>query len=112
VKRRVNPGWGLERLPRRRGRSRAMKPCTGSAQASSRGEPQGMSLLGTGSSPGCPGWPQDERSPSLSWCSKQFLRRYRVKAYVTEQGRVEEVQVEQSAGHPDLDRSAIEAVGR
>jgi periplasmic protein TonB len=35
-----------------------------------------------------------------------------VKAYVTEQGRVEEVQVEQSAGHPDLDQSAIEAVGR
>jgi TonB family protein len=71
-----------------------------------------MSLLGAGSSPGCPGWPHDERSPSLSWCSKQFLRRYRVKAYVTEQGRVEEVQVEQSAGHPDLDQSAIEAVGR
>ena len=27
-----------------------------------------------------------------------------VKAYVTEQGRVEQVQVEQSAGHPDLTR--------
>jgi periplasmic protein TonB len=35
-----------------------------------------------------------------------------VKAYVTEQGRVEAVQVEQSAGHPDLDQSAVEAVGR
>jgi periplasmic protein TonB len=35
-----------------------------------------------------------------------------VKAYVTEQGRVIEVQVEQSAGHPDLDRAAVEAVGR
>jgi protein TonB len=35
-----------------------------------------------------------------------------VKAYVTEQGRVEQVQVEQSAGHSDLDRAAVEAVGR
>jgi protein TonB len=35
-----------------------------------------------------------------------------VKAYVTEQGRVEQVQVEQSAGHPDLDQAAVEAVGR
>jgi TonB family protein len=35
-----------------------------------------------------------------------------VKAYVTEQGRVEQVQVAQSAGHPDLDQSAVEAVGR
>jgi periplasmic protein TonB len=35
-----------------------------------------------------------------------------VKAYVTEQGRVEQVQVEQSAGHADLDRAAVEAVGR
>jgi protein TonB len=35
-----------------------------------------------------------------------------VKAYVTEQGRVEGVQVEQSAGHADLDRAAVEAVGR
>jgi periplasmic protein TonB len=35
-----------------------------------------------------------------------------VKAYVTEQGRVEQAQVEQSAGHPDLDQAAVEAVGR
>jgi periplasmic protein TonB len=35
-----------------------------------------------------------------------------VKAYVTEQGRVAEVQVEQSAGYADLDRAAVEAVGR
>jgi periplasmic protein TonB len=35
-----------------------------------------------------------------------------VKAYVTQQGRVEGVQVEQSAGHPDLDQAAVEAVGR
>ena len=35
-----------------------------------------------------------------------------VNAYVTEQGRVEKVQVEQSAGHPDLDQAAVEAVGR
>jgi periplasmic protein TonB len=35
-----------------------------------------------------------------------------VKAYVTEQGRVEQVQVEQSAGHADLDQAAVEAVGR
>jgi periplasmic protein TonB len=35
-----------------------------------------------------------------------------VKAYVTEQGRVEGVQVEQSAGHADLDQAAVEAVGR
>jgi periplasmic protein TonB len=35
-----------------------------------------------------------------------------VKAYVTEQGGVEQVQVEQSAGHPDLDQAAVEAVGR
>jgi periplasmic protein TonB len=35
-----------------------------------------------------------------------------VKAYVTEQGRVEQAQVEQSAGHPDLDHAAVEAVGR
>lgn len=35
-----------------------------------------------------------------------------VKAYVTEQGRVDKVQVEQSTGHPDLDQAAVEAVGR
>jgi TonB family protein len=35
-----------------------------------------------------------------------------IKAYITEQGRVEQVQVEQSAGHADLDASAVEAVGR
>jgi periplasmic protein TonB len=35
-----------------------------------------------------------------------------VMAYVTEQGRVEKVQVEQSAGHTDLDQAAVEAVGR
>jgi TonB family protein len=35
-----------------------------------------------------------------------------IKAYVTEQGRVEQVQVEQSAGYKDLDQAAVEAVGR
>jgi periplasmic protein TonB len=35
-----------------------------------------------------------------------------IKAYVTEQGRVDQVQVEQSAGHTDLDDAAVEAVGR
>jgi periplasmic protein TonB len=35
-----------------------------------------------------------------------------IKAYVTEQGRVEQVQVERSAGHADLDAAAAEAVGR
>jgi protein TonB len=35
-----------------------------------------------------------------------------IKAYVTEQGRVEQVQVEQSSGHADLDAAAVEAVGR
>jgi periplasmic protein TonB len=35
-----------------------------------------------------------------------------VKAYVTEQGRVGEVQVAQSAGHAELDRAAVEAVRR
>jgi periplasmic protein TonB len=35
-----------------------------------------------------------------------------IKAYVTEQGRVQQVQVEQSTGHRDLDQAAVEAVGR
>jgi protein TonB len=35
-----------------------------------------------------------------------------IKAYVTEQGRVEQVQVERSAGHSDLDQAAVEAVER
>jgi protein TonB len=35
-----------------------------------------------------------------------------IKAYVTEQGQVEQVQIEQSAGHADLDEAAVEAVGR
>ena len=35
-----------------------------------------------------------------------------LKMRITEQGRVEDVQVERSAGHPDLDRSAMEAVQR
>jgi len=35
-----------------------------------------------------------------------------IKAYVTEQGRVEQLQIEQSAGHADLDEAAVEAVGR
>jgi protein TonB len=35
-----------------------------------------------------------------------------IKAYVTEQGRVEQVHVEQSAGSKDLDQAAVEAVGR
>jgi protein TonB len=35
-----------------------------------------------------------------------------IKAYVTDQGRVAEVQVERSAGHADLDAAAVDAVGR
>jgi protein TonB len=35
-----------------------------------------------------------------------------IKAYVTDQGRVEQLQIEQSAGHADLDEAAVEAVGR
>jgi periplasmic protein TonB len=35
-----------------------------------------------------------------------------VKALVTEQGRVEQVKVERSAGHTDLDQAALEAVSR
>lgn len=35
-----------------------------------------------------------------------------LKVRVTERGAVEEVQVEQSAGYPDLDRAAVEAVRR
>jgi protein TonB len=35
-----------------------------------------------------------------------------LKVLVTEQGLVEMVQVERSAGHADLDQSAIEAVQR
>ena len=35
-----------------------------------------------------------------------------LKMRITEQGRVEEVQVERSAGHADLDESAREAVRR
>jgi protein TonB len=31
---------------------------------------------------------------------------------ITQHGRVEDVQVERSAGHPDLDQSAMEAVRR
>jgi len=35
-----------------------------------------------------------------------------LKARVTEQGRVDEVQIENSAGHPELDHAAIEALRR
>jgi protein TonB len=35
-----------------------------------------------------------------------------LKVRVTEQGRVETVQVERSAGHPTLDQSATDAVQR
>lgn len=35
-----------------------------------------------------------------------------LKMRITEHGRVEDVQVERSAGHPDLDQSALEAVRR
>ena len=35
-----------------------------------------------------------------------------LKMRITEQGSVEEVQVERSAGHPDLDQSAMDAVRR
>lgn len=31
---------------------------------------------------------------------------------ITEQGRVEDAHVERSAGHPDLDQAALEAVRR
>ena len=35
-----------------------------------------------------------------------------IRAYITEQGRVEQVRVEQSAGHAYLDEAAVDAVGR
>ena len=35
-----------------------------------------------------------------------------LKIRITEQGSVEDVQVERSAGHPDLDQSTMEAVQR
>lgn len=35
-----------------------------------------------------------------------------LKMRITEQGRVEDAQVERSAGHPDLDQAALEAVRR
>ena len=35
-----------------------------------------------------------------------------LKMRITAQGTVEDVQVERSAGHPDLDQSAVEAVRR
>ena len=35
-----------------------------------------------------------------------------LKIRITEQGRVETLQVERSAGHPDLDQSALDAVQR
>ena len=35
-----------------------------------------------------------------------------LKMHITEQGRVEEVQVERSAGHQELDQAAMEAVRR
>jgi protein TonB len=35
-----------------------------------------------------------------------------LRVYVSAEGRVTDVQVDQSAGHPDLDRAAAEAVRR
>jgi hypothetical protein len=73
----LGEGWG--RAPQRRGPSRAMKPCTCSAKASSRGASRAMSSPSTGSSTSGSGGPHQERSPSLSAWSHQFLQHYHVE---------------------------------
>ena len=79
VQHRVHPGEGWGRAPQRRGPSRAMTPCTCSAKASSRGASRAMSSPSTGSSTSGSGGPHQERSPSLSAWSHQFLQHYHVE---------------------------------
>jgi hypothetical protein len=54
-----------------------MKPCPCSAKASARGAARAMSSPSTGSSTSGSGGPHQERSPSLSAWSHQFLQHYR-----------------------------------
>jgi protein TonB len=69
------------------------------------GEGSGSSSLPTGGYQVKPRYPDSARRRGVEGTVT-------IKAYVTEQGRVEQVQVEQSAGHADLDAAAVEAVGR
>jgi protein TonB len=69
------------------------------------GEGSGSSSLPTGGYQVKPRYPDSARRRGVEGTVI-------IKAYVTEQGRVEQVQVEQSAGHGDLDAAAVEAVGR
>ena len=69
------------------------------------GEGSGSSSLPTGGYQVKPRYPDSARRRGVEGTVL-------IKAYVTEQGRVEQVQVEQSAGHADLDAAAVEAVGR
>jgi protein TonB len=69
------------------------------------GEGSGASSLPTGGYQVKPRYPDSARRRGVEGTVI-------IKAYVTEQGRVEQVQVERSAGHTDLDQAAVEAVGR
>jgi periplasmic protein TonB len=69
------------------------------------GEGSGSSSLPTGGYQVKPRYPDSARRRGVEGTVI-------IKVYVTEQGRVEQVQVEQSAGHTDLDQAAVEAVGR
>jgi periplasmic protein TonB len=69
------------------------------------GEGSGSSSLPTGGYQVKPRYPDSARRRGVEGTVI-------IKAYVTEQGRVDQVQVEQSAGHTDLDDAAVEAVGR
>jgi periplasmic protein TonB len=69
------------------------------------GEGSGSSSLPTGGYQVKPRYPDSARRRGVEGTVI-------IKAYVTEQGRVEQVQVERSAGHTDLDQAAVEAVGR
>jgi TonB family protein len=69
------------------------------------GEGGGSTSLPTGGYQVKPRYPESARRQGIEGTVV-------VKAYVTEQGRVEQAQVERSAGYPDLDQAAVEAVGR
>ena len=69
------------------------------------GEGSGASTLPTGGYQVKPRYPDSARRRGVEGTVI-------IKAYVTEQGRVEQIQIEQSAGHADLDEAAVEAVGR
>jgi periplasmic protein TonB len=79
-----------------------VRPGAGSEGSGERG---GANTLPTGGYQVKPRYPDSARRKGIEGTVV-------VKAYITEQGRVEQVQVEQSAGHSDLDQSAVEAVGR